>query len=127
MLITWKSVSEPPEIKLNKSDSHLYTVILVDYDNDQPLFLHMLYYNVSGQEEGGDVIVKYTPPKPPAGQRHRYEILVFDQLGKRKIAETMRNGPGFRLEMLGLREEEAIARKMCESDGNKLYNCNKIL
>ena len=123
MRITWKSVSEPPEIKVDKSNQNLYTIVMVDYDNDQPLYLHMLYYNVSAQEERGDVVTKYTPPKPPPGKRHRYEILVFDQLGKRKAEKIIKSGPGFSLEMIDLRDGDAVARKMCESDGFKLYNC----
>lgn len=117
--VNWKNVSTQPDIEVEVDGKELFTIVIVDPDAPSPLYVHLLYYNVSISNPG-DVIQSYTQPSPPNGEYHRYKVLVYTQHGKRKTNPKISKRSGFDISELGFSDADIIVHFTCKSNGKEL-------
>ena len=70
-----------PEIKLNKSQNNIYTLILYDPDAVGGTHIHWSIINISSNDiKTGNIIIPYKGPAPPPGTgKHRYIFGLYKQ------------------------------------------------
>jgi len=93
-----------PRVPISVENPNRYhTLIMLDPDapsRKNPKFrnwLHWLVINIrNGDLKNGTEVVNYRPPTPPAGSgKHRYIFLLFQQEGKQKKVDTIRERAKF--------------------------------
>ena len=70
-----------PEIKLNKSQNNIYTLILYDPDAVGGTHIHWSIINISSNDiKTGNIIIPYKgPAPPPKSGKHHYNFCLYKQ------------------------------------------------
>ncbi|TRY74668.1 hypothetical protein TCAL_11922, partial [Tigriopus californicus] len=72
------SAYEPSSVSWPSKDGLLYTLLLIDVDDQNKL--HWLVINIPQDDLlKGDTVAKYSSPTPPLGHTHRYVMIVMSQ------------------------------------------------